>query len=133
MVSVNLTLTTDKRQRMSEKGMTLDGLCLSFLGAMEREGARESGRAITGYLAAGDQREPKDRVVSQRGRCGGGAQDVNDAFHFEPGAISWALVAEADADESAPFCRDTGGAAGNQCDQGSHCGDGLAGEGAARC
>ena len=41
--------------------------------------------------------------------------------------------AQADAGESAAVCRDAGGAAGDQRDQGPHRGDGLAGAGAARC
>ena len=66
------------------------------------------------------------------GRCGGGTKDAGDAIDFDAGAVSGEALAQADTCEPAPFCGDAGGAAGDQRDQGSHCGDGLAGSGAAR-
>ena len=65
-------------------------------------------------------------------RSRGGAEDAGAAGDSEPGAVSGAASAQADADEPAAVCGDAGGAAGDQRDQGPHRGHGLAGAGAAR-
>ena len=74
------------------------------------------------------------------GRAGGGLEAAAEAERktlalpaiLSPVQFPGQASAQADAGEPAAVCGDAGGAAGDQRDQGPHCGDGLAGAGAAR-
>ena len=101
---------------------------------LEGRCAREGRGAVAGDVARSRSWWPRPRGpghgVGSRG--GGGAQDAGSARDHEPGAVSGTAPAQAHASKSAAVRGDAGGAAGNQRDQGSHCGHGLAGAGTAR-